>query len=66
MEILYKISADRYHILRDGATYAIEDPRDGDHVQVKHKGLGSDEKIIEYLNMTEGLMGTIVGLRIED
>lgn len=65
MEIVYTISKERYLNLLNGYTYVVQDERKRQR-RITHTGLGSREKVIEHLNVTEGLLGTIVGLRIEN
>lgn len=64
MDLIYTISRERYMNLLNGYTYVVQDERNRQR-RITHTGLGSREKVIEYLNATEGLLGTITDLRIE-
>lgn len=65
MELIYVIPKDRYMHLLNGQTVTVVDKK-GNPRKANRGGLGSPKKVIEYLNETEGLLGTIVELRLED
>lgn len=63
--LMYEISHERYLRLLNGFSYTVKDTK-GNEKKVRSNGLGSREKVIEYLNNTEGLLGTIVELVTRD
>lgn len=65
MELIYVIPKARYMHLLNGQTVTVVDKK-GNTRKVNRGGLGSLQKVIEYLNETEGLLGTITELRLED
>lgn len=65
MELTYVIPRTRYEHLLNGQQYTLTDPN-GKTRKIRRGGLGSLKKVLEYLNDTEGLLGTIVELQLED
>lgn len=65
MELIYVIPKARYLHLLNGQTVTVVDKK-GNPRKATRGGLGSLQKVIEYLNQTEGLLGTITELRLED
>lgn len=65
MELIYVIPKERYIHLLNGHQITLTDPN-GKTRKVRRGGLGSMQKVIDYLNETEGLLGTITELRMEE
>ena len=65
MELIYVIPRARYMHLLEGQKVAVTDKK-GNVRMVTRGGLGSPQKVMGYLNETEGLLGTITELQLED
>lgn len=65
MELIYTIPKARYLHLLNGQTVLVADKK-GNIKKATRGGLGSLKKVIDYLNETEGLLGVITELRVED
>lgn len=65
MELIYVMPRIRYMHLLNGHKVAVTDKK-GNVRMVTRGGLGSEKKVIEYLNATEGLLGIITELHLED
>lgn len=61
MNVMYEIKEGYYKSLLNGHSYTVRDAK-GNERKVNVSGLGSKEKVIEYLNNTERLLGTITEL----
>lgn len=64
-ELMYEINSQYYKNLLNGTSYTVRDKK-GNEKRMHTAGLGSKDKVIEYLNSTEGLLGTITELVIRD